>query len=217
MAAKTMYIVDGKKSSEKTFRQAVKSAQETYVLIGNEDVPSTVAAFVDRKPTTEWLAEHKQLKHYNVAQAAIKKSATAANAHESIDAEMKKKLRDVPRQFFDSIRTRGSGHRGSDRSLGSPATFALLFQDCAFGGASLWLPTGAYADLRRVWPWSNNWNDRVSSLQLFLVAVWLFENIQFGGRTVTYAGAVGANTNQVGLNCLVADGFNDKASSAIVF
>jgi hypothetical protein len=127
----------------------------------------------------------------------------------------RKRVKEGPGEFFSALRGRVGGDSGPSTELLSPVTFALLFEHCNWGGQSLFLPPGTYPDFRVV-SWAN-WNDRVSSLQLFLVAVWLWEDIWFKGAVKTFAGVIGnTGTTPAGFQCLVHDGFNDRASSAIV-
>src|SRR6266516_253914 len=212
MTQSTVLQVDGKQTSESAFRSAARRATESFVLVGDGRKPTVMAAFTESAPSKEWLVDQGMLERHSEA------GKIASRHLQTNDRELeaaKNKLKALPRQFFDGLR---HGTAGPVIALpGQPLSFAMLYEDCNWGGASLWLPPGSYPDFRRVWPWSGNWNDRVSSLSLFFVVVVLFADTQFRGARKWFAGVVGANTNPVGINCLVADGFNDVASSAMVF
>ena len=212
MTERTVLQIDGKNASESAFRHAARDANESFVLVVDGRRPTIMAAFTKGEAPYDWLAPQGLLsRHSEVREIASRRSAMT----DEQAAEAKNAIKAVPRRFFDALRRTPASP--STDLLGNPLTFAMLYQDCKWGGPSLWLPPGNYPDFRRVWPWSGNWNDRVSSLSLFLVVVVLFADVKFGGARRWYAGVVGANTSPVGINCLVADGFNDVASSAIVF
>lgn len=201
------YVVDKRDVSDTEFKQATKEAKGTYF------VGSTLKAiFTSDADHRDWLKTENLLPHVEELNAKRDKVLRLADRDDELVLQAQNKIAQARRDYLARILKTQSADMTSASSIErmnthsyllGGASLVLLWDNCGFNGQLLFLGTGVFP--RFSWM---NFNDKASSIQWLGLNVTIWENDWFSGGWKTFFG-IGQS------DCLVADGFNDKASSAI--
>jgi hypothetical protein len=201
------YVVDKKDASETDFKQAAKVAKGAY-FVGT----SLRAIFTTDADHRDWLKSENLLPQVQDLNARRDKVMRLADRNDDLASQAQSKIAQARNDYLGQIlktqkadmTNASSVERMNAHSyLLGGASMVLLWENCGFSGQLLFLGTGFFPSFS----WMN-FNDKASSIQWLGLNVTIWENDWFSGGWKTFF-LIGQT------DCLVADGFNDKASSAI--